>query len=271
MLHRDALLDLIEELEGGEMEDELQEQHNIFHADVKVWQSLHSAVLAPLVEHAVRTVQHNRDVPSLPPFPKRNASRDYGTPEDGLAPPHNAVGQCDSWEDIFAVEISLPSAYSADVINQQCMREAVELEMELRRHEAERVLEDLRSALIACEILQLNKKSTVGKTVKTRIQARIQTANKEVCMLANHYRRHRCALLVLGMPEHDPQLRQLKAEHVKSFSMSSDAVLGRSKVGELWLWKNFSFVDSEADNHYQAFYDDGEQCAITYSDVVNNL
>lgn len=190
-------------------------------------------------------------------FPRRSVTGDAGSGEHGLPPRRTKQGQCATWQDLLDNPTTLPSSYHPLVLQQATMRHLVNIEMDFRRPEAERALEDLKSAIIVREVLKMQKKKTSGKGMTLRNQSAIGKANEEVRRAANAYRRHWVSLRALGMPQEDPHLRRLVDADLEHFDVSLERDLGKSTRVASWLWENFSFVDAEQDPRYQAFYEDG--------------
>ena len=138
------------------------------------------------------------------------------------------------------------------------MRKFVNLELDFRRAEAVRTLEDLRTNIVATEAIEMAKKKVVGKSLTTCTQARIQTVDGEVTKAANQYRRHHTTLLVLGLSPTDPRMRPLLDADLETFDFSSQAKPGKSTRPTSWLWDNLSFVDSPVDERERDFYEYGE-------------
>lgn len=197
-------------------------------------------------------------VDALPPtFPWRSVAEDTGLGTDGLPPPRTPNGQCASWNDTYENTVALPSSYHPLILEQAVMRQLVNVEMDFRRPEAVRALEDVKTGIIAREVFKLQKKKVSGKGMTLRNQKAIGKVNEEIRASANMYRRHWLRLRALGMPQDDPQLRRLVDADLEHFDVSLERDLGKSKRAASWLWENFSFVDSEQDPRYQTFYNDG--------------
>lgn len=193
----------------------------------------------------------------------RDTSGDSGSPRDGLPPARDGKGTPAVWNTIKDTRILLPSSYVDEVRKHSLVSGAAALEFDLRKVETERSLEELRTTIIGGEVLKMNKQESTRKTVTTRIQAKIETANHQIRKAANQYRRSWVLMTVLGLARDNPWLRSLKESDVTKFSISTDtADLGKSKRKESWIWAGLSAADvddqSEEDARYQAFYDDGK-------------
>ncbi len=226
----------------------------------------------PLAATEARSAAAKPAFTSRENFPWRDMSDDFGKTAEGLPPRRKLKGQSEAWLSVYETFLPLPSSYHALVQRQEAMGKFVELEMDFRRSMALRTLEDLRTNIIGAEVIKMAKKKVVGKTLTTRARAMIQTADTEVEKVANLYRRHRQALLALGMPDNDPHIRPLLDADVQTFEMSTaQEKPGKSTRPTSWLWGNLSFVDtkqdaetsqpakteSEQDCRYRDFYEDG--------------
>ena len=265
---REALLD---HLAGGiepDAKSELAARCSQFHSEMERWDSLRDSYFDGLAEDATTLAEEliKQDAAdkgltkvALPAcFPWRDTSKDCGATTKGLPPPRKTTHQSDAWTQIYTTPIPLPSSYHARVREQDVMRKFVDLELDFRRAEAVRTLEDLRTNIVATEAIKMAKKKVVGKSLTTRAQARIQTADGEVTKAANQYRRHHTTLLVLGLSPTDPRMRPLLDADLETFDFSSQAKPGKSTRPTSWLWDNLSFVDSPVDDRERDFYEDGE-------------
>ncbi|KAI0730475.1 hypothetical protein C8Q76DRAFT_613044 [Earliella scabrosa] len=237
--------------------------------EVQRWDSLRDSYFDGLAEDATtlaeELIKHDAADKGLTKvalpacFPWRDTSKDCGATTKGLPPPRKTTHQSDAWTQIYTTPIPLPSSYHARVRDQDVMRKFVDLELDFRRAEAVRTLEDLRTNIVATEAIKMAKKKVVGKSLTTRAQARIQTADGEVTKAANQYRRHHTALLVLGMSATDPRMRPLLDADLETFDFSSEAKPGKSTRPTSWLWDNLTFVDSPADQRERDFYEEAQR------------
>ncbi len=260
---RDSLLDDIEATTTISVA--LQKRCEEFTQELARWTMLREQYFVPLLNEAVRNAMASmsNNVPAN--FPLRNDTDDCGSAEDGLPPERETPDETEVWLGVYNAEVLLPSSYVAVVRSEAVLRDAVELELECRRAEAGRALEDLRTVIIGSEVLKMNKKFTTGKSLTTRAQSKIQTANNEVRKAANLYRRHWVALVVLGMDRNDPVYRRLVKNDVKKFVMSSDTPeLGKSRRAESWIWEDVSWVDGPQDDRYKEFYRDGKHVVLSW-------
>ncbi|KAI0713022.1 hypothetical protein C8T65DRAFT_695089 [Cerioporus squamosus] len=279
---REALLDAIDRLPFVEPESELDERCQQFHTEVERWEVLRDTYLVPIVHDAAKQVEEDvvaktspaqassssttlppADSPSptssnLPPtWPWRSTVEDTGDDDQGLPPPRVVDGQCEHWRDVFQTSIALPSTYHSLITSRSCMRSFVELETDFRRAEALNKLEDVRPAVITREVIKLHKLKFTGKSITTRNRSMIQEAEEGVTQAANRYRRHWVALRALGLE--DTSLRPLAKGDLARFDLSTERDLGKSKRQTSWIWENFSFVDSEADDRSRVVYDDARR------------
>lgn len=258
---------------------ELDERCQTFQTEAERWEVLRDTYLIPIVLDAARQVEedmyraipaanpsasasgagaHNHRIPSseLPStWPWRPTNEDAGDEAKGLPPRRDPDGQCTHWRDVFHTTIALPSSYHSLITSRPSMRCLVELETDYRREEALNKLEDVRTAIIAREVIKLHKQKFTGKSTTTRNRSFIQEAEIGVHHAANRYRRHWVALQALAFK--DPALKPLAHGDLARFDVTTERDLGKSKRQTSWLWENFSFVDSEGDARSRGVYDDG--------------
>ncbi|PIL28435.1 hypothetical protein GSI_08469 [Ganoderma sinense ZZ0214-1] len=266
---RDALLDRLIPENESRKSDDLEERCQAFLNDVARWRVLLDAYLTPLVEDAIRqftlsSIPAGHSLDSLgPEFPMRDMTQDAGDPAQGLPRPRNQRNRSEAWSEISEVVLPLPSSYLPGILSQPSMSEPVTIERNLRQVAADHALEDLRTALIGVGYLQVDKKSKQRKTHTTRAQNKIQTAQGEAEKVADEYRRHRIALLALGMQALDPRYKILVPGDVIPFSMASDrSTVGQSRQRTSWIWENFvSTVVPEDDNedHFKDFHEEARR------------
>ncbi|TBU25756.1 hypothetical protein BD311DRAFT_780148 [Dichomitus squalens] len=249
---REVLLDRFEVEKDAKKDSDLRECCQGFLSDVAHWHVLQDAYLTPLVEDAVRHVTVAKALAGESSstlgadFPMRSVRLDTGAASEGLPRERKVQAGNNLWSEVFDSVVPLPSAYTIDVLVQPSMNEALTLERNLRFVAADHALEDLRTALIGVGYLQLDKRTKQRKTHTTRAQAKIQTVQREADKAANQYRRHRLALLALGMDGSDPRYKILTSKQVVPFSMESDrSTVGQSSVATSWIWENFVFTATE--------------------------
>ena len=246
--------------------NDLTERCQTFLTDVSRWRILLDAYLTPLIDDAVRQVTLDTTITGQssdtlsPEFPIRDTSGDGG---QGVARARDTGNQSHSWSDIRDIVLPLPSSYVPEVLSKPSMVEPVTIEQNLRRVAADHALEDLRTALMGVGYLQLDKRSKQRKTHTTRVQAKIQTAQREADKAADEYRRHRVALLALGMDPSDPRYQALTARDVVPFSMTSDrTTVGQSRQRTSWIWENFVVTaPEEGDGNFADFHEEGKSFA----------
>ena len=276
---RESLLDELDGLATVEQGSDLDERCQAFHTEAERWEVLRDTYLIPVVLDAARQVEdglHAREpagetsssIPpsvmpkqltppsELPPtWPWQPTTGDSGDEAEGLPPHQDVDGQCEHWRDIFQMSIALPSSYHPLITSHSSMRSLVELETDFRRAEALNQLEDVRTSIIAREVIKLHKQKFTGKSLTTRNRSFIQEAEEGVQKAANRYRRHWIALHVLGF--NDTALRPLAGADLTRFDVTTERDLGKSKRQTSWIWENFSFVDSQEDDRSRGVYDDG--------------
>ncbi|RPD55070.1 hypothetical protein L227DRAFT_475895, partial [Lentinus tigrinus ALCF2SS1-6] len=258
---RDALLDEMDGLSLVEPGSDLDERCQQFHTEAERWEVLRDTYLVPVVRDAAMQVEEEigQKAPAkIPPtWPWRPTSEDTGDDAQGFPPQRRVDGQCEHWRDVFARTIALPSSYHRMITSRSCMRTFVELETDFRRAEALNKLEDVRTSIIAHEVIKLHKKKFTGKSITTRNRSIIQEAEEGTVQAANRYRRHWVALRALGL--NDPSLKPLARGDLARFDVSTERDMGKSKHQTSWIWENFSFVDSEEDDRTRGVYDDARR------------
>ena len=195
-----------------------------------------------------------------PEFPLRDTSRDTGDSGQGFPRSRDSRNRSEAWSEIADVVLPLPSSYVKDLVEQPSMSEPVIIERNLRQAAADHALEDVRTALIGVGYLQVEKKSKQRKMHTTRAQSKIQTAQREAERAADDYRRHRIALLALGMDVADPRYKVLTSGEVVPFSMVSDrTTVGQSRQRTSWIWENFvSTVTEDDGGNFKDFHEEGK-------------
>ncbi|TFK79239.1 hypothetical protein K466DRAFT_505889, partial [Polyporus arcularius HHB13444] len=258
---REELLDILDRSDEPEANSDLALRCQQYHTELQRWDTLRETYFTPVVEEACAIVEDAVKNNEAARFARDAAliSEDERRGADGLPPPRSSKDQCASWIDVFENSVTLPSSYHSLVLEQALMRQLVNIEMDFRRPEAERVLEDIKTSIIAREVFKLQKKKAPGKGMTLRTQSAIGKVNEQIRAAANMYRRHWVSLRALGMPLEDPHLRRLLDADLEHFDVSLDRDLGKSQRAVSWLWDNFSFVDSEQDPRYQTFYNDARK------------
>lgn len=172
------------------------------------------------------------------------------------------------WNEVNnAVTILLPSSCMPNVRAQPCLKEAVDLEIALRRGEAGEALDALRTHLITSNLFKKEMKSKSARNthaMKTRYKGRTQTKTDNVNRAAIRYRRAYNALRALGV-EDDDNFRQLKQSDVRAWVVHHGAQkLGDSKATAQpsWIWLNLKFLDT--DDVTKNFSEYKEACTYNY-------
>lgn len=166
---------------------------------------------------------------------------------------------------IGSILIDLPSNYTERVRNESVMKEAVEIERELRKGQANDALDDVRTLLITkFNVLHERKYKSKGIKGSTRSQALLNNHQKVLNRGTAKYRRLRVILLALGLNEDDPTFKELKADDIKPFPVDFKYVeqeLGGSKKknNPSWIWGDFGMMlEREKDGKLKEYFEDRE-------------
>lgn len=165
--------------------------------------------------------------------------------------PHKPEKHSELWLEVNdRLKILLPSSCLPEVRVQPALRQAVDMEVELRRGEAAVALDELRRYLIASNLFRKhisNKKQRTGHTMRTRSKGTYITNTENINRAARKYRRAYHALLSLGVKD-DPDFRRLRPTDVQAFNVEQAAQrVGDSKAttSGSWIWQKLDFVGEE--------------------------
>lgn len=141
--------------------------------------------------------------------------------------------------------IRLPYAWDVRLRKMGSASEVIKAEIELRKGEANDMLEDLRTHLLVNYSLFNQKKITKGQKAKTRLQKSVERKRGQQNDAAAGYRRARMALLALGAEEMEA-FPPLHDDDVKVFSLSMGHTrLGSSREATSWIWGDVSFANGQ--------------------------
>ncbi len=221
-------------------------------------------------EQAVPAASPHIELSPAFPFRPSGVTRPDVTGRDaraalGLPPLRNGRKKNDTWQEIYATSIPLPSSFDELILARPGMASLVQWERKVREGQANDALNDLRTHLVTTEMLKIKKKDTTGKAWTTRMGKKIRRQHDQVIATADDYRRARLALIALGMTEDDVRFRPLLKQDVRAFTISSQIQqLGDSRRDVSWIWEDFSFIDSARDGQHRAFYEDGMVPALCH-------
>ncbi|RDX46393.1 hypothetical protein OH76DRAFT_1356133 [Lentinus brumalis] len=271
---REDLLDAIEDDDGS---DDSQKTLLAARSDLLVqlhkWTSAFNTTLQPALEIAAQAVQsageakvrNGEKAEALPAsFPLRDT--DFLQPSVtskaaraalGLPPLRNEKNKSDLWQEVYALEIPLPSSFDHRVLAEPVVETFLNWERRVRQAQMNDALNDVCTHMVTSEMLKLKKLDTTGKGITTRMGKRIRRKHDQVLAAADEYRRGRMAMLALGMDEDDPLFRPLRKQDLTKFTMSSEhQQLGESNRGVSWIWEDFSYADKQGDERYKQFHAD---------------
>lgn len=156
------------------------------------------------------------------------------------------------------------------VQDQACLRTAVEVEVGLRKGQANDALDDLRTHLITNEVVNANikkrsKRAKEGKAMTTRHVHTIIAKSENILVAAGEYRRAYRALVALKAPLGD-EFKPLPPQAVRPFVTSGeDQRLGDSKAQPSWIWQNLRFLDTgEVMKDFEKYTEAGEYECIWF-------
>ena len=187
---------------------------------------------------------------------------------------------------VVAVEIILPSCTTASVLNQECMRKAKELELELRKGHASEVLDLLRKDIITKMALTQGKEKLTGHDYITRGNILIRKKAEDINFKSAAYRRSYEAMKVLGFSG-DNVHRELKKGDLKTLPMGFDhtdtrlevedegraakrqktgkgkekvsSYVSQSKERVSWIWNDLGFLNGPSkQDEWRTYTKEGE-------------
>lgn len=225
---------MIEKFDSDLVDSKWTHQADAFVESHTRWLQDEEEYLQPLVRQGEREVSlHNTTIAPEQPSTTKGKKKERA----GLI------------AEVCAAEILLPSSCSKEVKATRWLEQAVRVESGLRKGQANDMLDDVRSLLIADEYLRDLKAKPQSKSqaVVTRLQKNIQRKAVEKRVAANGYRRAREALARLGVSEADMKaFPELRAEDVRAFTIfMGHAGLGQSREAPSWIWGDISFVDGQ--------------------------
>ena len=149
---------------------------------------------------------------------------------------------------VSGFRIALPSDYKREIWQRPAMSTAVQIEMQLRRAQANDALEDLRTQLITATSFRHNNRHVTGNAAVTRAKAAAGRKMDAVRASAEVYRRARRAMVALDMPEDDNTYRKLQTDDLRAFAISvADQQRGDSRKAPSWIWGDLSFAEGGQD------------------------
>lgn len=173
--------------------------------------------------------------------------------------------------------ILLPSVCLPEVRAQPALRQAVEMEIALRRGEAGEALDDLRTHLITANLFRKYVKKTKQRSnhaMRTRYKSSHINKSENINGAARRYRRAYHALAALGV-ENDEDFPRLRNEDVKAFGVDQDErALGESKASteESWIWRRLEFATgSELQEKFDTYAEAGKWHSIHASHFLNGV
>ncbi|KAI0054763.1 hypothetical protein BV25DRAFT_1816572 [Artomyces pyxidatus] len=181
---------------------------------------------------------------------KRPASRPL------VPKPNTNATRGPAWHEIDEIVIDLPTSRGPKTRAHAILKEAIQIELELRKGEANDALDDVRTQIITNYGWKRQKKTTVkGVARGTKANRAIRLKQQAIDRAAHRYRRARHCLIQLGIEKKDLEAyRTLARKDLVAFNVfqSSDQ-LGDSKKEASWIWGSYRFVDKMTEGPAQAF------------------
>lgn len=154
--------------------------------------------------------------------------------------------------------IELPSSCHPRIVSHALLKPLVLVEMRLRKGQAGKSLDDLRTRLITSAVLYHKKREGSGRQATTRANHAIDRQETAIDVAVEDYRRHWNALAALGMSKLDSQYKELKEVDVRTFVVyERDSKLGRSRQTPSWIWGDFSFMQKQSDEVLKTYCNEG--------------
>ncbi|OBZ68116.1 hypothetical protein A0H81_12011 [Grifola frondosa] len=140
--------------------------------------------------------------------------------------------KAEGWDEINAINIELPSAYSPLVLAHPSMRALVDLERQVRQGQANDALADTRTHLITAFSFRYQRRNVSGQIQNTRAMRKIQRKQQATCV--DRLRQ-----------VDDACYRVLKTTDVVPFAMyTEEEQLGDSRKTPSWIWEDFTALQS---------------------------
>ncbi|TFK85198.1 hypothetical protein K466DRAFT_495221, partial [Polyporus arcularius HHB13444] len=152
------------------------------------------------------------------------------------------------------MSLALPSDYDDKIIQHAAMATATKYERMIREGCANEALDDLRLHLTTFATMEDRRKRGSGVRFNTPMDKRMTKKKMVIAAAKVRYRQIRNTLLVLGMPEDDPNFKPLLDTDCKPFVLViEEQRLGDSRRKPCWIWSDFSFVLKEDDQGVKEF------------------
>ncbi|KAI0084023.1 hypothetical protein BDY19DRAFT_899301 [Irpex rosettiformis] len=152
-------------------------------------------------------------------------------------------------DELRTSDILLPSSFPPCVLACNALADAIELELAMRKKDADDALDQVRAHLAASYSLSRHQAKSTTQQQKLRNRGPAQRLRSAMLDAASVYRRARVAMIALGMARGDPVYKPLETDDLKSFVVrEQERQYGDSKnVRQSWIWGNLSFVDNDYD------------------------
>lgn len=176
-------------------------------------------------------------------------------------------------ERVQRVKIALPSTFKKTVREHSSLAVALRIEHRMWERFAIHNLDEVRAHLITAFGAAAVKKMVSNQTLSTRAHNAIKHKWKLVYTAANIYRQSRKKLLILGLADNDPHLRELRRTDLRAFTAftaeedmvlrdkqkkkGSDKERGRNRMPS-WIWEKWDFIQKGSSPELKEFFLEGE-------------
>lgn len=169
------------------------------------------------------------------------------------------------WKEVNQdLTILLPSSCLPEVRRQPALRQAVDMEIALRKGEASEALDELRTHLITANLFRKHIQKTKKRedhAMRTRYKETHINKSENINKAARKYRRAYQALVALGV-ENDPEFPRLRNEDVKAFAVDKEGKkLGDSKAAtkQSWIWQKLGFAgEKDLNENFGTYAESGK-------------
>lgn len=148
--------------------------------------------------------------------------------------------------EINEYNITLPSTFSKTVVQHPAMQAAVEIELTLRKAQADKALDEVRTHVATSYGYHQHAKKATSQQTKTRSHGALHRQRAVMKAAANVYRRARRAMVILGLSKDDTTYKKLRNDDMRPFAIfEKDRRLGDSKDTQKtsWIWRDLGYID----------------------------
>ncbi|OCH83973.1 hypothetical protein OBBRIDRAFT_742414, partial [Obba rivulosa] len=238
--------ELKEDQDAERVSDELSAKIERFHSRLQVWRELHGLFLRPLLTTA--WAEWSASAPN-------EEDEQVVTIDDSSARP--GATPAEELDALNALRIDLPSSYDPRIVHCDSMKEARDLERQLREGQANDALAELRVHLITKYSLKQQQQDVAGQVPKTRSRQHLKRKGEAIAFSAETYKRARTSMLTLMERPEECTYRELRPSDIVAFTMRDhELALGDSRKVSSWIWEDCSWLEETEDGALKNFLSD---------------